>query len=123
MTHTFHHDISTLGKHPGWFWLFPTNKSIKTPVPGIHFCPFCFTSETGVSLLKHKSVTKSATAFRYFFEVAAMPTLSDTYIAKLRTTLSDLRALLTHLPPDQAAPILARLAEVERILGDQKPPI
>ena len=52
-----------------------------------------------------------------------MPTLSDIYIAKLRTTLSDLRALLTHLPPDQAAPILARLAEVERILGDQKPPI
>ena len=51
-----------------------------------------------------------------------MPTLSGVYIAKLRTTLSDLRALLAHLPPDQAAPILARLAEMERILEDQKPP-
>ena len=51
-----------------------------------------------------------------------MPTLSDIYIAKLRTTLSDLRATLTHLPPDQSAPILARLAEMERILDDQKPP-
>ena len=65
---------------------------------------------------------KSATAFRYFFEVTAMPTLSDIYISKLRATLSDLCALLTHLPPDQAAPILARLAEMERILDDQKPP-
>ena len=65
---------------------------------------------------------KSATAFRYFFEVTAMPTLSDTYLAKLRTALSDLRALLARLPPDQAAPILARLAEMERILDDQKPP-
>ena len=51
-----------------------------------------------------------------------MPTLSDTYLAKLRTALSDLRALLARLPPDQAAPILARLAEMERILDDQKPP-
>lgn len=51
-----------------------------------------------------------------------MSTLSDTYLPKLRTTLSDLRTLLTHLPPDQAAPILARLAEMERILDDQKPP-
>lgn len=51
-----------------------------------------------------------------------MPTLSDTYLAKLRTTLSYLRALLTQLPPDQAATILARLAEMERILSEQKPP-
>ena len=51
-----------------------------------------------------------------------MSTLSETYLSKLRATLSDLRALLTHLPPDQAAPILVRLAEMERILDDQKPP-
>ena len=65
---------------------------------------------------------KSATALRYFFEVTATPTLSDACIAKLRTTLSGLRALLARLPPDQATPILARLAEMERILDDQKPP-
>ncbi len=52
-----------------------------------------------------------------------MPTLSDIYISKLRTTLSDLRTLLTQLPPDQAAPILARLAEMERILDEQEPPV
>lgn len=51
-----------------------------------------------------------------------MSTLSETYLSKLRTTLSYLRALLAHLPPDQSAPILARLAEMERILDDQKPP-
>ena len=55
-------------------------------------------------------------------KVTSMPTLSDIYIAKLRTTLSDLRALLSDLPPDQSAPILARLAKTERILDDQKPP-
>lgn len=51
-----------------------------------------------------------------------MSTLSETHLSKLRTTLSDLRALLTQLPPDQAAPILYRLAEMERILSEQKPP-
>ena len=51
-----------------------------------------------------------------------MPTLSDIYLAKLRTTLSDLRGLLSDLPPEPAAPILTRLAELERILNDQKPP-
>ena len=51
-----------------------------------------------------------------------MPTLSDTYIAKLRTAISDLRTILSQIPPDQDAPILARLAEMERLLDDQKPP-
>ena len=55
-------------------------------------------------------------------KVTSMPTLSDIYIAKLRTTLSDLRGLLSDLPPEHAAPILTRLAELERILNDQKPP-
>ena len=99
----YRHDISTLGKHPGWFWLYPTNKSIKTPVPGIHFCPFCFTSETGVSLLKHKS----ATAFRYFFELPAMPTLSDIYISKLRATASANSAILPSIPPPTSVPTVA----------------
>lgn len=51
-----------------------------------------------------------------------MPTLSDIYISKLRTAISDLRTLLAQIPPDRSSPILARLAEMERILNDQKPP-
>lgn len=51
-----------------------------------------------------------------------MPALSDAYFARLRSTLSDLRTLLAHLPPGQVAPILARLAELEHILSAQKPP-
>ena len=45
-----------------------------------------------------------------------MSTLSDIYIAKLYAAIEDLRTLLTNLPHDQATPILARLAEMERML-------
>ena len=51
-----------------------------------------------------------------------MPTLSDIYLSKLRTAISELRTLLAQIPPDQSAPILARLAELEHILDEQKPP-
>ena len=51
-----------------------------------------------------------------------MPTLPDIYFTKLRTAISDLRTILSQIPPEQSAPILARLAEMERLLEDQKPP-
>ena len=51
-----------------------------------------------------------------------MPVLSDAYFARLLTTLSDLRTLLSQIPPEQSTPILARLAELEHILSAQKPP-
>ena len=51
-----------------------------------------------------------------------MSALSDIYFGRIQTIITELRTLLSELPPESSAPILARLAEMERILNDQKPP-
>lgn len=52
-----------------------------------------------------------------------MSALSDTYFLRLQSLISDLRALLSDLPPESSAPILAQLAKMEAILKLQEPPV
>lgn len=52
-----------------------------------------------------------------------MGTLSDTYFARIQTIITELRTLLSDLPPESSAPILAQLAQMESILKHQEPPV
>lgn len=52
-----------------------------------------------------------------------MGTLSDTYFARIQTIITELRTLLSDIPPESAAPILAQLAKMEDILKNQEPPV
>lgn len=52
-----------------------------------------------------------------------MSALSDTYFARLQALITELRTLLSELPPESSAPILAQLAQMEAILKHQKPPV
>lgn len=52
-----------------------------------------------------------------------MGTLSDAYFARIQTIITELRTLLSDLPPESTAPILAQLAQMEAILKHQEPPV
>lgn len=52
-----------------------------------------------------------------------MGTLSKTYFARIQTIITELRALLSDLPPESSAPILAQLAKMEAVLKHQEPPV
>ena len=52
-----------------------------------------------------------------------MGTLSDTYFARIQTIITELRTLLSDIPPESAAPILAQPAKMEDILKNQEPPV
>lgn len=52
-----------------------------------------------------------------------MGTLSDTYFARIQTIITELRTLLSELPPESSAPILAQLSKMESILDNQEPPV
>ena len=52
-----------------------------------------------------------------------MSALSDAYFRRIQTIITELRTLLSDLPPESSAPILAQLAKMEAILKHQEPPV
>lgn len=52
-----------------------------------------------------------------------MSALSDTYFRRIQTIITELRTLLSELPPESSAPILAQFAQMEAILKHQEPPV
>ena len=52
-----------------------------------------------------------------------MSALSDIYFGRIQTIITELRTLLSELPPESSAPILAQLAQMEAILKHQEPPV
>ena len=52
-----------------------------------------------------------------------MGTLSDTYFARLREIIEELRQSLSSLPPEFSEPIIAEITRIESHLSRQDPPV
>lgn len=52
-----------------------------------------------------------------------MIALSDSCFNRIQTIITELRTLLSELPPESIAPILAQLTKMESILNHQEPPV